>query len=197
MTALKDIGRIGALLGASPLSKSAIWFQPVMEIQSAQLFAFVERFAELGQRDLAETSINIAQSEIQKAIARNELGVPPMLSYKHPLRTRLTVSELKDGLEYLGQTRAAAVMFALETGLDSVGVAMLTHKKLALMPELSEVAQEALKQCPRHIQTPYVFWEERGGKPMPVFGLDAAIFDAFGLVWAELAQGYENLIMTS
>ena len=194
MTALKDIGRIGALLGASPLSKSAIWFQPVMEIQPVQLFAFVERFSELGQRDMAETSIGIAQTEIQQAIARNEIGVPPMLSFKAPLRSRLTLAELKEGMDYIGRPRAQAMLFALETNLDAIGVAMLTYRKLALMPPVSEIARECLAVCPRHIGTPYVFWEERAGRPMPVFGLDAAVFEAFGLVWAEFAFSYKHLI---
>jgi hypothetical protein len=194
--ALKDIGRISSLLGVSPLSRSAIWHQPVDTIEPAQLFAFIGRFDEIGQRDLAETAVSIAQSEVQKAIARNEIGISPMLSYSRPTRTYLTFGELKNGLSYVGQPRASAILFALETGLDSVGVSMLTHRRLALMQDLSDLAKNCLDACPRHLRTPYVFWEDRDNIPLPLFGLDAAIFDALGLVWAELAFGYEHLIMT-
>lgn len=193
--ALKDIGRISTLLGVSPLSKSAIWHQPVDTIQPAQFYAFVDRFNELGQRDLAETAVDIVQSEVQKAVARNEIGIPPLLSYYRPTRTYLTAGELKNGLAYLGDARAAAVLFALETGLDALGVSMLTHRRLALMGEVSAIAKTCLEGYPRNLHTPYVFWEERDGRAMPIFGLDAAVFEAFGLVWGELAFGYEHLIM--
>jgi hypothetical protein len=41
-----------------------------------------------------------------------------------------------------------------------------------------------------------VFWRENeNGIVLPLLGLEAAVFDAFGQVWVELVQGYKNMIM--
>lgn len=194
--ALKDIGRISELLGVSPLSQSAIWSQSVDSIDPIQICAFEKRLTDLGQRDIAETAIDIAQAEVHKAVARNEINVPPMLSYVRSLRTYLTAGELRDGLLRLTRLHATVILFALETNLDSMTVATLTYQRLALM-ELSPLAKQCLNVCPRHLRTPYVFWEQQqsDGKVAPIFGLDAVVFETFGLVWAELAFGYKHLIM--
>lgn len=195
--ALKDVGQISSLLGVSPLSRSSMWTQPVNTIQPAQFIAFIDRFNELGQRDMAETAIDLAQSEVQRAVTRGEFDAPAMLMYQRPLRTYLTAGDLKRGLEYCGEPHASAIVFALETGLDALGVAMLTHKRLALMTELSDIAKACLDECPQNLHSPYVFWADRGDSiVLPCFSLDHTVFEAFGLVWGELAFGYRHLIMT-
>lgn len=192
---LKKVGRLSTLLGTSPLSKSPIWHQNVCDIDPVQLHVFVARHRELGQKDMAETAIDIAQSEIQQAVARKEIPIPKMLSYKPPIDTYITMSEFESGLAQMSEAQASAVVFALEAALDSIQVAMLTWRRLALMGELSETANGLLEGQPRHLHTPYVFWEYQGGMPMPVFGLDAVVFEVFGLVWAELTFGYRHLIV--
>ena len=193
--ALKDVGNITQYLGTSPLASSSLWNSPVHAIEPIHLLAFVYRCNEQGFRDLAESSINIAQREIAAAVKRNEFGTPAILSYKPSIVAHLTVGELKAGLERLGQPHASAVLFALETSLDALDVARLTHTRMRRMM-LSDLAKHCMNVCPRQITLQYVFWiTDDIGRTLPLFGLDAAVFDAFGMVWAELEQGYANLIM--
>ncbi len=197
MLALKDI--LADKVGTSPLAGSPIWAQPIESIIPSQITAFVDRQAQLGKRDEAESAVEIALAAITRAVGRNELPVPDMLSYYRPNRIVLTSTEIKDGLLYLDNPKAAAVLFALETGMDSVDVARLTHRALADFRKthmLSPIALECLREAPlRHVALQYVFWRESdGGFPLPLFGLEADVFQAFGLVWAELEQGYNNLV---
>ena len=195
--ALKDIGRISELLGVSPLSQSTIWNQLVYTIKPAQLLAFEKRHSLMGKRDLAESSVDIAQAEVQKAVARNEIDIPVMLSYVRPARTHLTAGELRDGLLRVGKFQTAAILFGLETKMDSMMVSTLTHQRLNLAGELSPLARKCLSLFPRHIRSPYVFWDQSksDGRVTPLYGLDVIVFETFGLLWGELAFGYENLIM--
>lgn len=198
MTALKDI--LAGKTGTSPLASSPMWTQQVGDIIPAQISAFVDRQAELGHRDQAESAVEIALAAITRAVGNNELPCPKMLSYYRPNRIVLTSTEIKDGLLMLEQPRAAAVLFALETGMDGVEVSRLTHRLLAEFRKghsISPIAQECLNEAPpRHVALQYVFWRDSdAGMPLPLFGLDADVFNAFGLVWAELAQGYNNLVI--
>ena len=78
-------------------------------------------------------------------------------------------------------------------------VARLTRKGLEeykAAHTLSKLVQDALDAQPRQIRSQYIFWnQDAAGKTVPVFGLDADVFDAFGMVWSELEAGYKNLIM--
>lgn len=197
MTALNEI--LADKVGTSPLASSPMWTQQVGEIDPAQITAFVARLTESGRRDQAESAVEIALAAITRAVGNNELPVPRMLAYHRPNRTVLTSTEIKDGLLILEQPRAAAVLFALETGMDSVEVSRLTHRLLAEFKkghQISPIAQECLNEAPpRHVALQYVFWRDTdSGMPLPLFGLEADVFNAFGLVWAELAQGYNNLV---
>jgi len=199
MPALKDIGTLANRIGVSCLSQSPLWHQDISTIVPAQIYAFVTKMKMNGRLDEGESAIEIALREVHQAVARNEIAVPPMLSYYRPTRIYLTAGELKNGLIYLGGARATATLFALETGMDALDVTRLTHKRLAgfrRVHPMSALAEECLRITPRHLSCPYVFWRETDdGMTLPLFGMDAAIFDAFGLVWAELAQGYADLIL--
>jgi hypothetical protein len=176
-----------------------MWAQPVEEISPYQLHAFVDRQAEAGKRDQAESAVEIALAAITRAVGQNVLPVPAMLSYHRPLRIVMTSTEMKDGMRELGDVKAAAVLFALETGMDTVQVSRLTHRGLIEFKkghQISELAQECLNAAPpRHVALQYVFWlDTDAGFPLPLFGLDADVFQAFGMVWAEVVAGYENMV---
>jgi hypothetical protein len=198
MTALKEI--LADQVGTSPLASSPMWEQPVGEIDPTQITAFIARLSELGRRDQAESAVEIALAAITRAVGNNQLPVPKMLSYYRPNRTVLTSTEFKNGLLILEQPRAAAVLFALETGMDTVEVSRLTHRGLAEFRKthaISPIAQACLDEAPpRHVALQYVFWRESdAGMPLPVFGLEADVFNAFGLIWAEVVQGYNNMVV--
>lgn len=194
--ALKDVGQMSCLLGVSPLAASSLWGQPVGQIHPVQLDAFIARYALDGSRDLAETAVQRCLHEIAQAVIQGELAPPPMLAWCAPCSPRMSAHELSSGLTYLGNAKGAAVVFALETGLDAAAVGRLTWRaaqRLFRAATLSEVAIAATRTCPRHLHLQYVFWQDRGGMPAPLFSLDHDVYDAFGLVWAELAHAYERL----
>lgn len=196
MPTLKEIGNISQLCGASLLSASPIWNKEVDKIDFMQLHAFVRRLTDEGKRDQAETAVEIILAEVIKAVERGEIVTPKILLYERSTRIALMAGELRDGLLTLGQPHAAAILFGLEMGLDAIGVSSMTrHKLYKIDNNLTSLARNCTRACPRHFMSPYVFWLDRNEAAMPLFGLDHAVFEAFGLVWGELAEGYRNLIM--
>lgn len=197
MPALKNIGNIGKLVGLSPLHQSPMWEQDIAQISHIQIQAFVKRFAIEGRRDIAESAVAIAMEEIKKAI-ENGLPAPKMMQYRPPERRYMTFGELKAGLSHMTNERAAAVLFALEMKLEITDVVSLRWQDLQQMQvdnRLTPIALECLRGTVRSISNAYVFWSNIEERQSPLFGLDADIFDAFGLVWGELEAGYRNLIM--
>lgn len=198
MPALQHVGNLANRAGVSPLKGSPMWHQAVETITAAQLYAFVTRLKEQGRRDEAETAIDIAQDEIQKAVARNELAVPQMLAYQNLQHQHLTAGELRDGLAFIGQPEASAILFALETGMSNLDVTSLTYQSLLTYRRrhtLTPLAEDCVRSRPRHLLSEYVFWQDVGGRPSPIFGLDERIFSVFGMIWPELVWAYRHLIM--
>ena len=198
--ALKDIGRINELLGASPLSMSPLWIRSADKITIQAIYAFVGSLSERGQRDQAETVIDIALGEVRAAVERGEFAAPAMLAYKPPLEIRLTVSEMRNGLRYAQHPKASAILFALEMRFDIAGVEHLTWTQVARMENLAALtttAQKCLLACPQQRRFKYVFWQHDGdGRLLQLCGLDQTVGDAFGMPWPELEIAYSNLMGT-
>lgn len=198
MPTLKEIGHLASRTGISPLAQSPLWHQDISTITLAQVCAFLAKMKLRDRRDEGESALEIALQEVQQAVARNEIAAPPLLSYRRANRVNLTIGELRQGLAYLDDMRATATLFALETGMNALDVTRLTRPRLTAWRrthQLSPLAAACLHRTPRHLSCPYVFWcETDDGAPLPLFGMDATIFEAFGLVWAELEQGYARLI---
>ena len=194
---------IAGTAGVSHLSQSPLWDQDVETITPAQLIAFVAKLKMVNRGDEAESAIDIAIKQVAEVVKRGEIPSPPMLGYSRPNFIVMTQTELRRGLAFMRPEQAYAVMFALETGLSSQEVARLKHidlHDLRRERRLSEIANACLERMPRHIISPYVFWRaaRHNGRTVtastPIMDLDEAVFDAFGLVWGELEQGYANLI---
>lgn len=201
MPALKHI--IAGTAGVSHLSQSPLWEQDVATITPAQLVAFVAKLKLDNRGDEAESAVNIAMKAVEDAADRGTIPHPAMLAYTRPNFIVLTIGELRRGLAFMQPVQAYAVVFALETGLSSQEVARFTHRDLAehrRTHKLSEMALACLTRSPRNVTSPYVFWRALNiagratTSPVPILDLDEAVFDAFGMVWGEMEQGYANLI---
>lgn len=186
------------LPGIKILASSPLWEQSVEKIHAVQLHALLRRYAEKNQRDIAETAIEICLNEVKRAVKDHEIPTPRMLDFTVPIRHRMTKRELQRGLALMGARKAAAVLFALEMGMDAKAVGYLTWTKAMRMfkaATLTSVAIACTKICPRQMCLQYVFWQDdESGQPKPFFSLDADIYDAFGLVWAELETAYSRLL---
>jgi hypothetical protein len=195
--ALKNVGQMSNLSGINALTSSPLWEQPVDKIHPLQLHALVWRYAEKNQRDIAETAIQICLAEVNRVAVHNGEDAPLMLNYRSPYHYQMTKNDLRAGLVHLGVNKAAAVLFALESGMDGVEVASLTWNKVMRMFQtatLTSAAIACIKICPRQLHMQYVFWcRNEDGEPRPIFGLDADVFDAFGLVWAELEHSFAKM----
>lgn len=199
MPALKEV--LDGLPGLSLLANSRLWEQQVERITPAALQGFVWKMKEHGLRDQAESALELALSEITKAVGRNELPVPPMLAYQAPCSTRLTIDELRRGFKQMGFLRTAACICALETGLTLHQVVHLTHRGLTTLRRsgaLSELAEACLEVAPpRHFTLQYIFWEANEDLlALPLVGMDELLYNAFGLLWGELVDAYAHLILT-
>ena len=193
---LKDVGKMSSLPGISVLTTSHVWNQPIEKIHPTQLHAFVDRLAHSNMRDVAETAVHICLKEVKRAVACNEIPEPHILQYKAPLKFRLTNAEFRKGLQQMGVTKGAAVLFALETGMDGHAVGRMTWSKLMRMFKAAVLTDSAIactRICPRQLHLQYVFWEEGDDQPTPLFSLDHDVFEAFGAVWAELETAYARL----
>jgi hypothetical protein len=197
---LKDVGKMSNLPGLSTLALSRLWGMDVDKIHASQIQGFVWRMNEQGQKDAAETAIHICFNELRRAVDAGVIERPQMLDFTTPTGARMTVTELRDGLLQLGKEKAAALLFALETGMTGHDVGRLTWVAAARMMEethLSERAIACTQVCPRQPTLQYVFWQtEPGiGAPAPLFQLEADVFEAFMLMWPELVEAYKYLLM--
>lgn len=97
----------------------------------------------------------------------------------------------------MGVGKGAAVLFALETGMNAVDVGRLTWPVATRMfrsATLSDIAIGCTSMCLRQLHLQYVFWElNEDGVAAPVFSLDHDVYESFGLVWAELEAAYALL----
>jgi hypothetical protein len=199
MTLLKDVGRMSNLIGLGTLKTSALWSQPVDKILPLQIHAFIKRMELAGVKDQAETAVVLCMSELRRVVDTGQLVRPPMLDYSAPNDERMTSGELLQGLRFMGNPKASAVLFALETGMDAYAAGRLTWERATKMFQaatLTPLAIACTRVCPRQLRLQYVWWQvNEGGVAQPLLNLDADVFDAFGLIWGELAQRYQRLIM--
>jgi hypothetical protein len=111
--------------------------------------------------------------------------------------SRMTAGQLKRGFEKMPRPYPAAILFSLEMSMNAEEVVMLTRLDagaLRKLGKLTEFAAHILDSQPIHIASKYVFWHEVNSTPMPLFGLDAMVFEAFGLLWGELGAACGRLI---
>jgi hypothetical protein len=198
MTALKDVGNIAALIGMSALSKSSLWEQDVATIEAQQLHAYIWLQSSQGKRDQAESAVGMILQEVERVVKQCCLPAPPLLDYYREERFVMTSGELRAGLTVLGQTKAAAILFALETGIDCDQIAAITQQGLhefKCRHTISALAEACLQTATRHASSCYVFWRTEGENTLPLGQLHVDVLDAFGMVWSELVASYENMIM--
>ena len=195
MTKLKDIGTLGEVLKASPISTSPLWEQPVEAISRVQISSFIGRLSMQGHTAQALAAIHIAREQIDQAITAGQIQPTTSFHIKPVIANKLTAGELACGLAELGQPAAALVMFALESGLDIDTAATLRWDQALSLP-LSDSAKALVHSQLRHIRCAYVFWEQTNDGARPLFDINRRLFDTFGMVWSEIEAAYPLLIMS-
>jgi hypothetical protein len=194
MQALKEIGDISLLLGNSPIAQSSLWNKPVDEIHPAQFIAFQTRMAFDDHGEEAKVILETILAELKDAHRRGAIPDVPLLSFTIPLE-RMTLGELRKGLEQLERPRPAAVLFGLEADLEIDQVITLTWERAKELRQgqLSEIARELLRLAPRRLGTQYVFWQELNGAPAPLFGLSLELAAIFDVEWPEMRRAYRTI----
>jgi hypothetical protein len=196
MQALKDVGELSSLLGNTPLSQSPIWNTPLDRAHPAQLHAFLARQNLDGRAEEGRSIVETVLGQVRATTARGELPEVPLLRFAIP-QERMTLGELRVGLEKLWRPRPAAVLFGLETDLEVDSLISLKWDRANEMRQngtLSKMASEILRLTPRHLGTPYVFWQEVNGSVAPLFGLALELAEIFDMEWPELRQAYRTII---
>ena len=195
MKSLKDISSFKRLANTA-LASSPLWNLPAKKIKPHQLAAFRKRL-ELERYPAADSLFANIMLSLDEARLSGELTDAPVLSYSEPIHTALTSDDLIKGFALMTRPLPAAILFALEVGMSPEQVVTLTWKmvsKAFRYGGLTPIARRILEAQPRHIRSQYVFWREHGNKPIPLFGLELEVFGCFGMVWAELQQGYTSLV---
>lgn len=193
MLALKNINGVMPVLGNTSISKSAIWNSPVDQINPAQLIAFRARLA-------LENNVAEADATIAYLLLRIKEVAPDaqVLRYAQPRKVAFMSSDICRGFVRMTPPAPAAIIFGIETNLTADQVTTLTWLKAKAMirsNKLSDQAILSLKSQPIHITSRYVFWRYVERKALPLFGLEQEVFDAFGMVWAELTVAYRGAVM--
>lgn len=196
MQALKDVGEITALLSNTPLSASPLWDKPLDELHPAQLHAFLTRLTLDGHGEEARRIAEIVMAQIHAVSALTAVKSLPILSFAIP-QARMTLGELREGLQTLTRPRPAAVLFGLETDLEIDRLITLTWDRaneLRKSGTLSKMAHDVLRLTPRHLTTPYVFWQNFHDGVAPLFGLSLELAELFDMEWPELRKAYGTII---
>jgi hypothetical protein len=107
------------------------------------------------------------------------------------------VDELVDGLKVLGQVRARAVLFALDTGNSPHFVEHLTWATAQQLKGLSALSEEILAESKgiRFLGLDRVFWvwcDDHCAKGLNK--LEASIERHMGCTWPELAEKYSRIV---
>lgn len=198
MPALKDIGSFRINLANTALAKSPLWNMPAETIVPAQLAAFKARLKLEGfeKTDLLFRSIIEALGKAEKS---GEIRNAPILNYSEPEVFVMTSRVLREGFESMTRPTPAAILFALEVGLEPEQVVTLTWEKARMLVNANKIkpyARRILDSQVRHITSGYVFWKTRkDNKAEPLFGLELEVFEAFGMIWSELRTAYEGMIL--
>lgn len=189
--AIKEVGAVGRLLAKSNLSRSPIWNKPVEKVVPAQLHSFSTRLAMQGRADEARAELNLLLSELTQATLNGEVEALHLIGITDA--KPLTAGQLVAGLSEMSQPRPAAILFALESGLDlEKTVSLRWSQAVMLRDTLNQMASAILRLQPRHLWCDYVFWQ--GNRPLPLFGLETDVYDAFGMTWVEFELAYSRLV---
>jgi hypothetical protein len=196
MQALKDVGELSSLLGHSALSHSPIWNMPLERAHPMQLHAFLTRLNLDGRGEEGLSIVQTVLAQMQSAVARGELTDVPLLRFAIP-QERMTLGDLRVGLEKLSRPRPAATLFGLEMHLEIDSVITLKWERaneLRKSGTLTPMASDVLRLTPRHLGTPYVFWQELDDLVAPLFGLQLELAEIFNMEWPELRRAYRTII---
>jgi hypothetical protein len=107
---------------------------------------------------------------------------------------RFTAGDLIEGLSFLDVVARRATLFCLEQGLDPSRVVTLTHGDAARLP-LTPIGRTVLRESPRHVLFPLLFWRELGqGVLSPLSDLEGEVSAAFaGMTWRQLRDHYTHM----
>ena len=192
MPTLKDIKSFRLNLADSALAKSPLWNQRAAEIVPAQIYAFKARLKLEGNKDVSYLFRKIVRA-IAEAKQAGDITDAPILAYSEPEAT-LTSPMFRERFERMSRPTPAAILFALETGIDAEALITLTWKDVKGL-KLKSYARLILEAQPVHIAGKYVVWRQNAkGKPEPLFGLEMEVFEHFRMVWSELESAYKVMI---
>jgi hypothetical protein len=196
MQALKDVGEITPLLGKSALTDSPIWETALERAHPMQLHAFLTRLNMDNRGEEGKLIVETVLAQVRAAHARGEVPEVPLMRFAIP-QERITLGDIRTGLEQLARPRPAAVLFGLEANLEIDDLITLKWDRaqtLRTNGTLSKLALDVLRLTPRHLRTPYVFWQELNGTVAPLFGLSLELADVFDMEWPELRRAYRTVI---
>lgn len=200
MPALKDIKSFKFNLANSRLANSPLWNQAVESIHPAQLHAFRAKL-KLEGHEGADSLFKKITDALIDAQRTGDIKGAPILRYSEPATHTITAQAVRMAFERMTRPMPAAILFGLETGLTPERLVTLTWPKaklLVLSGKVKTYARQILEAQPRHLNSEYVFWQQRGrSSPQPLFGLEMDVFEEFGMVWSELQEAYRKMTLNN
>lgn len=198
MPALKEISSFKVSLADSQLAKSPLWNMQAHAIIPAQLSAFKARLGLEGFKGTSALFVKIVAA-LEQAKRSGEIENAPILRYSEPKPFVMTSRVLREGFERMTRPLPAAILFALETGLEPDELTALTWTKAKALVKTGKIktyARLILESQPRHITSKCVFWKQDvKGTAQPLYELELEVFEQFKMVWSELQRAYSVMIL--
>lgn len=198
MTLVCEMLRDVRLSDESPLVQSKLWHRSVASISQLDLLAFLALHKGKDSYRSATRDINVFCDSWIRGFATGRIEDSDAF-YFEPPRQVYTVGDLTNWLSTTTHARAAAILFALDSGWPLKDVVGITwrhmHQKLHTLPPLSfEIVDSAV----RHLKLDYVFWEfMESGAAAPLFGLEETVLiTCEGMGIDQLRVAYADMAMT-
>lgn len=194
---LDQVGTMRQFLAQSPIAFDLLWNEDVSRVTAARLTLFRARMAALGLSNLVDEAVNELLNQTALQVLAGKIAPPPYLKASR-VEQRFMADELVDGLRAMSDTRAQAVLLALEECKSPDWACNLSWKQVLRWSPSSALSAAVIRNrnvC-RHIKLGYVFWEFVGrGIAAPVLHLEATARIAFQMEWFELQFAYKNMVM--
>lgn len=187
-----------ALPQAGPLAASKLWLRSLSTLTQLDLHAFLVSHRGLPSHKEAMREVNALCDAGIRAAMQGIIPDRDAFYFQTGDSRAMTAGDLSSWLAETTPARAAAILFALESGYPLKETVSLTWRnarhKLHKLPEL---ACEIVTTRARHLKLDYVFWEfSPAGAAAPLYGLEETALEVSqGRGFDELRALYRDMPM--
>lgn len=174
---LHAIGNIHGLISGTSMEHMRCFQRDVETFTSVTLLVMLKQFQIKLGRKRGHQLFSDVLAEVRRAVASGVIAECPA-SQLMPEPQRLTKDEFRQLMSRFSVMERSLICFAIDTGMDIDEAAGLEHKQVRILINLNrkvwhEEVARLIRWIPRHIRSPYVFWEASndGGAAGPIMDM--------------------------